>query len=105
VANQLPKTAAIAARLVFVQSCPQCRDIASGFAAGCVADPAVTSVQLIASLKGHCHDLERALPADSKLPTMGDVQSLLLELDPVSDTSGTLGPDELPNGFDAEYDH
>ncbi len=59
--STLPVSAALTARLVYVQSCRDCREVAHRFAEGCVADPSIASCQLIASKKNHCCESGDAL--------------------------------------------
>jgi len=125
--NPLPLNAGLTARLVYVQSCPDCRAVAVHWATRWVYDPAVASAQLIASKKNHCCENGDALDRekrghrdDRKLADiMKEVQLELGEDDemehcehgltvgccavcdlPVSDTNGNLLPHQLPNGFD-----
>jgi hypothetical protein len=116
----LPPTASVTARLVFVQSCPDCREIASGFAAGCIADGSVSSLSLVVG-RTHCHEVTAgsqalpglAKPADEEEGTddpdsdlanhcrHGLTEGCCAVCDlPVSDTNGNLQPHQLPNGFD-----
>ncbi len=113
----LPPTASVTARLVFVQSCPDCREIATGFAAGCIADGSVSSLSLVVG-RTHCHEVTvgaQALPGLAKPPEevegAGDPDGwcphglsagccAVCDPLPISDTNGNLDPYAVPNGFD-----
>jgi hypothetical protein len=69
--SALPVSAALTARLVYVQSCPDCREVAHRFAAGCVADPSIASCQLIASKKNHCCESGDALVRSAHVAPAG----------------------------------
>jgi len=75
----------VAVELGFVQTCPDCRRIASEFAASCVSDATVTGFRLVPGRK-HAHDVAdgaTALPGLTAVPIQG-----------VSDTNGD-DPDEV----------
>jgi hypothetical protein len=118
--NLLPANAGLSARVVYVQSCEDCRLVVEALCLVWVANPSIGSFQCIASKKNHCCESGDALPrvtgagqSEASKEVIGrfaarrepDPQMLLTETEdpdqlPISDTNGNLDPNALPNGFD-----
>jgi hypothetical protein len=139
--NPLPANAGLTARVVYVQSCRECRVVVEALCLVWIANPSIGSFQCIASKKNHCCESGDALPrvtrpADEQplfaaapppretpeearqktraemlrrgMIEQGQCQhGVTLEFcavccpePPISDTNGTLGEFELPNGLD-----